>query len=803
MRGTTMRAGLGMAAALAAALAAACAPERVDDTIAGLDVVVDQRAGTLWIAKDGRPVFDTAASLVATKDGHASYRMQFGMFAIGEDDAPYGPGARLRVVAHAPGEALAASVDDAAGEPIATIRVAAQRRGHVLVEVVALDPAHDRVKLGAGCVETDRFAGLGAQTHDVDHKGRIVPLWVSEQGIGKREDDALDVDDPLWSVVGRRHTTHVPMPATTTSRGTALLVDTPAFARFDLCATDEDVASFEVFEGSLRLHLFVGEDPLGALRLLTRHVGRPRMPPPFAFAPWNDAIFGSDAVREMKDFLRANDIPSGAIWFEDWRGGADSGATYRLDEDWDPDPVLYADFPALCAELLEDGVAPLVYFNTFVKEGADVEQTLVENGWLIEDASGDPLYFDGADAAFAQTALVDLTDEGAREFVKGKLKAALAAGARGWMADFAEWMPVEDDESTANDPSYVRLASGEDPALVHNRYPVLWQRTNVEALEEAGFADQAAVFFRSGHVGSQRLASIVWAGDQETSFDEDDGLPTVIPIGLGLSASGFFLFTHDVAGYQSGNAPTATKELFFRWTTLGAFTPVMRTHHGTHARGNWNLRSDEETTAHWKRWAEVHVRLYPYVRGLARRFLDEGRPLWIPSGLLFPDDPVQWALKDQFFLGDALLVAPVVREGASTRDVVFPEGRYVPLFAGGEAIRGPATVAVDAPLAEIPVFLRQGGIVPLTATPADTLLEEVEGLDDLSSTEGDRVVYVGLGASGRFVEESGAAYVLEGTGTSRAGEEVDVVGNAVVEGDGFVLRLKGHPDGRATKVIFR
>lgn len=777
-------------AALALLLAAACRPDVVEDQLAGLAVAVDQESGALAIAVDGRRLLDLDARDVGVKDGDATYRMEFGMFAIGEDEAPYRRAARMRVVAQAPTRGLAASLEDADGVALATVRVEAFAKNHVLVEVRALDAAHDRVRVGVACADDDRFVGLGAQTHDVDHRGQVVPLWVSEQGIGKTADDELP---ELWQVVGRRHTTHVPMPVVTTSRGTALLVDTPAFARFDLCATEPDVAAFEVFEDTLRLHVFAGDDPLDALARMTRVRGRPPMPPPWVFAPWNDAIFGSDAVREMKDFLRANDIPSSAIWFEDWRGGADSGATYRLDEDWRADPVLYPDFADLNAELLAAGISPLVYFNTFVKEGADVEDELLAIDGLIDDAEGAPLRFDGADAAFAPTALVDLTDDDAVAFVKGELKAALAAGARGWMADFAEWMPVEG----------AVLASGEDPALVHNRYPVLWQQTNVAAVEEAGLQDDVAIFYRSGHVGSPPIASIIWAGDQRTSFDADDGLPSVIPIGLGLAASGFFLFTHDVAGYQSSTNPPVTKELFFRWTSLGAFTPIMRTHHGTHARANWNLRSDPDSTAHWKRWAEVHVRLFPYLQGLARGFVDQGRPVWIPSGLLFPDDAAQWAVKDQFFLGDALLVAPVVEEGATARAVVFPGDRFVPLFAGGDAIEGPDTVEVDAPLDDIPVFLRAGGIVPLTATPADTLRADVDGVDDLASTEGDRVVYVGLGRSGRFVEESGATYVLDGEGTDDAGDEVVVDGDGVIEGDGFTFTLSGHPDGRATTVIFR
>ena len=81
--------------------------------------------------------------------------------------------------------------------------------------------------------------------------------------------------------------------------------------------------------------------------------------------------------------------------------------------------------------------------------------------------------------------MIDLTNEAAAvEWVANELRQALDYGARGWMADYAEWMPVDD----------VVLASGEDPALVHNRYPIMWQQLNERVIEEAGLADEAIAF---------------------------------------------------------------------------------------------------------------------------------------------------------------------------------------------------------------------------------------------------------------------------------------------------------------------
>lgn len=758
-----------------------CAPPRVERALADLDVVIDAERGQITVSRGERVLLDVAVTSVGVKDGDASYAMEFGMFDLQEDVAPWTFADRLEIASEEP-----LSLRLFAGEVELASAAIEEQAGGARLTVTAAG-ANDRVLLGTRCTFA-HVLGLGAQTHDVDHMGQVVPLWVSEQGVGKTDTDELPT---LWQLVGRRHTTHVPMPAFVTDVG-AFVVDVPAFARFDLCATDPARATFEVWQQTLALAVWGGDSVREAQAKMVDALGRPPPLPSWGLGPWIDAIFGSDEVRATAARLRVEQIPASALWSEDWRGGAMVGPeVYRLDEDWRADPTLYPDLAALTADVGALGFKQMVYFNSFVTQGGDVFEEITAAGHEIRTPAGEPFLFTGADADFSPTALVDLTSADARDYVKGHLAGALQAGVRGWMADFAEWMPVDG----------AALASGEDPALVHNRYPVLWQQVNREALEEAGVLDDAIVFVRSGHLGSQAVAQVVWAGDQRTSFDDDDGLPTVLPIGIGLSAVGFPFVTHDVAGYQSSTNDPTDQELFFRWTSLGAFTPVMRTHHGTHARANVQWFTNADTTAHMKRMAELHVRLFPYLRKLADDAVAPGGlPLWIPLPLLYPDDDV-WGVKDQVLLGPSLLVAPVVTKGAVAREVTFPAGRWVPFLVDGAAVEGPATVSVDAPIDAIPVFVPAGGIVPLLAAPVQTLVPGVEGVSDLDDTEGDRTVFIALGAEGSFTEQSGARYELTGTGVTPL--DGTVTGDGAVAGDGFAVTLSGQPAGRTTTVICR
>jgi hypothetical protein len=100
------------------------------------------------------------------------------------------------------------------------------------------------------------------------------------------------------------------------------------------------------------------------------------------------------------------------------------------------------------------------------------------------------------------------------------------------------------------------------------------------------------------------------------------------------------------------------------------------------------------------------------------------------------------------------------------------------------------------------VLVVAGGIVPMTAEPAQTLLVSAN-IPDLRTTTGDRVVVVALGANGRFQEEDGSRITLTGTGTSPTAPEVEVVGNGEVAGDGFTIVLENQPAGRSTLLLLR
>lgn len=672
-----------------------------------------------------------SAAAFSFRKAAATYEMQFGSFLIEERArSEWVIGVAFDDV-DVSDDRITAKILDADGEVLADLSITPLQDN---LQIVATAVDHNRARVHLGCDDGGGFLGFGAQTHDVDHRGQTVPVFVSEQGIGKVDTDEPDV---VWFLIGTRHQSYLSVPTVVAPRGGAsygLHLDTFRRSIWDLCDSDPNVLTVEAWEGRVGLMLSPGPSPLDVVRQQTRVTGRIPKPPAWTFGVWMEAIGGRDAVLEEARLLREHAIPASALWTEDWRGGIDQGSQYVLEEDWRLDEALYPDVDTLITSLHDDGFQWTTYFNTFITEAADVWDEAHADGHFVVDRAGEPYLFQAPD--FETSGLADLFRAPTRRWVQDELEAALAIGIDGWMADFAEWYPA--------DPTTVLPTGDRSAEDAHHEYPVLWAEVNRDAVEASG-RDDIVIFHRSGYTGSQGLAHVVWAGDQRTTFGADDGLATIVPILLGLSVTGFPVVTHDIAGYVSATNPPSTKELFWRWTSLGALAPIMRTHHGRAVRDNWRWSRDADTIAHFKTWADLHTRLYPFWMGLALDASETGAPIVRPMAFQVPGDARYHGLRDVFMLGDAWLVAPVVTSSVTSREVLVPPGTWFDRRDGARYSEG--TASFEVPLGDAVILARAGAVVPMLPEGVQTLVAS-DAVTTLADVAGERVVEVWLGASG-------------------------------------------------------
>lgn len=602
----------------------------------------------------------------------------------------------------------------------------------------------NRLQISFACSEMDGFLGFGAQSNAINQRGRIVPIWLSEPGIGKYEED-----DPsyFFSMTGRPNSCAYPLPYFINPVGYGLAVDTVRYSSFDLCSSDTGAHSVEVWDNELALLIIAGPEPLTVIERYTEIYGRQRPPAEWAFAPWNDAIHGPEEVLRVAGVIRDNHIPSTSIWTEDWIGGRDMVGGYHLHYHWEADTELYPDLPGLSATLHEQGFRFLAYFNPFVGMDYPEWDEGAEGGWLMQNAQGEPYPF--TSPLMETVTLVDLTTSDGVDWLHGYLQRTEALGFDGWMVDYAEWVPFN-----------AYFGAGETGESVHNQYPVLWQEAHRTFWDEARPDGDYLFFTRSGFTGSAAMTDVMWAGDQNTDWKPDDGLPSLIPMGLNVGFAGLSTFGHDIGGYTSLGAPPTTRELFFRWVELGAWTPIMRTHHGTADKENWHFDEDEETLEHYKRYAVEHIQLFPYFYALALEAEQTGRPIMRHPFLHFPNDSAVLNVIYEFLLGPFVYVAPVIEEGATTRTFYLPEGRWT-RYTSGDVLQGGQEVTVDAPLTEIPVFMRAGAVIPRLPDDVETLAPAEPPIVDLDDRSNILWLDVYLGDSSSFTLADGTSLQLE------------------------------------------
>jgi alpha-glucosidase (family GH31 glycosyl hydrolase) len=241
-------------------------------------------------------------------------------------------------------------------------------------------------------------------------------------------------------------------------------------------------------------------------------------------------------------------------------------------------------------------------------------------------------------------------------------------------------------------------------------------------------------FTRSGYIGDQSFTTVYWPGDQRTDFEIDDGFPNAILTALNISWTGMVMFGSDIAGYLSVGNPPSNRELFYRWTEFGAFSPVMRTHHGSEKDKNWSFDRDSDTLGLYKKYAIIHQKLFPYLYSEAISSGSNGIPLIRQMYMVF-NDPELISMDSQYMFGPFMLVAPVMIQGAVTKNVFLPKGSWYDFWTGEKTISEGEWINVYAPIEYIPVFVKAGSVIEQIASDIDTIEAPSEVTDSIVTLE--------------------------------------------------------------------
>jgi alpha-glucosidase len=249
------------------------------------------------------------------------------------------------------------------------------------------------------------------------------------------------------------------------------------------------------------------------------------------------------------------------------------------------------------------------------------------------------------------------------------------------------------------------------------------------------------VLTRAGFAGVQRYAA-VWTGDNSPTWTH---LALTIPMLTNLSVSGVPFVGADVGGFMG--SPGA--ELHTRWLQAAALTPYFRTHSNdvSAPREPWAFGAAHERIN--RATIELRYRLLPYLYTLFADNEQSGLPPLRPLWFAYPGDVRASLVDDQFLAGGDLLVAPVLHEGQTARDVYFPQGDAWIDWWDGTRHAGGTSARVAAPLDRLPLFIRAGAVVPTAPV--------VQHTGELKTVPLTLVVAAGSGG-GHVFQDAGDGY---------------------------------------------
>jgi sulfoquinovosidase len=557
------------------------------------------------------------------------------------------------------------------------------------------------------------FLGFGQRFNRVDQRGRELDFLVEEGGVGYA--GLAPVLSRIWGPRGTfpngESCTSFPVPFGLIGRenGTAwgLFWNTykPSWFKSDSVQAHNSSARLTVLEPSLDLFICAGPTPLEAIQQYSGLTGLPEIAPPWVLLPWKTRtgpVTEEDVLEDIRRYRQLN-IPVGQVGVENWQAVRGS---------YEFNPKTFPHIDQVISEARAQGQQVQIWHFPYMNRGSALYREGIRKGYFLQNQVGLPYLqriFHGV------AAVIDYSNQSAAVWHEAILKRAIyERGFAGTMSDYAESIP----------PDCV-FYNGQSGLALRNAYPVMYCQSMQRAAQEARGEDYL-LYPRAGYAASQRFINAQFPGDQDTDWDDGDGLPAAVRAMLNISMAGFPLHGSDIGGWFDALTPITSKELFIRWAEVGTYSPLMRAHGGPFGRNREPWKFDPETIDIYAQLSRERVKLFPYLYSLLVEAAHTGRPLVIHPALLWPERSDLYSIEDAWMLGEALYVAPVIRQGQTQRDVILPPGKWWNL-AADRAVEGPARIQVEAPLDRIPLFLRQGFILPRFVKPFDTFESGVKG----------------------------------------------------------------------------
>lgn len=630
-----------------------------------------------------------------------------------------------------------------------------------------------RVKTVDG--ERNFVNNLVSQKVRTAYRGKLYFKWQEKErihGLGQGEEGIYNYRGTTQYLY--QHNMRSPIPFLVSDQGYGILFDCGSLMTFN----DDCRGSYVYFDtiDQLSYYIIQGnnlDEIMSGVRRLTGHA--PMLPKwSFGYIQSKEAYHTQEELLSVASEYRKRKIPIDGI-VQDWNTWEDGKWGNKI-----LDKTRYPDFQAAVEELHRKYVHVMVsVWPNMSSDGENYEEFKKENLLLNDFCTYD---------AF--------NPEGRNMYWKQLEQELFSAGVDAWWCDSTEPFSGPDWEGSYKKEPWERyLIVGEE----HKKYLDPGEANLYGAVHARGIYDnqrnsckdkRVLNLTRSGYAGSQAYGTVLWSGDICATWET---FQKQIREGLNfcmsghpywtLDAGGFFVVKDNwkkrgcgchndpepkwfwQGGYELGIEDRAYRELYVRWMQFSVFLPMFRSHGTDTPREIWNF--GEPGTMFYdalEKCIRLRYQLLPYTYSLAGKVALNDYTMFRSLMFDFPKDETACELGSQFMYGDSILICPVTEamyyepencslETKKLWDCYLPSGVSWYDFESGEKYEGGQWVTVEAILDQIPVFVREGGIIPME--------QGLEYTSESVNTPFEFHIYEGKDGDFELYEDAGDGYEYE------------------------------------------
>ncbi|MEN2282567.1 TIM-barrel domain-containing protein [Algoriphagus sp. SE2] len=546
--------------------------------------------------------------------------------------------------------------------------------------------------------KNEKFIGLGEKTGNLNRFGKAFVNWNTDYFAYGVEDDPLYMSFPFYIGIHEKG-------------AYGIYFDNTHKSTFNFGASTDRFIYFSAEDGDMDYYFIHEPSVSEIISTYTTLTGRMEMPPKWAlgYQQCRYSYYPDKEVETLANTFRDKKIPADVIYLDIHH--MEKYKVFTFDGENFPDPK------SMISKLKQLGFRIVVILDPGIKkeEGYIPYDESQQNGLFVKYPDGQNYT---AQVWPGWCGFPDFTKPETRKWWAEKMEFYTEAGVDGFWTDMNE--PASWGQFTPNLIEFDMDGNPSSHRKSRNIYGMQMARATQEGSMLQKPNERPFVLTRSGFSGIQRFAA-AWTGDNQASDEHMlAGIRLVNSLGLtGVSFAGY-----DVGGF----AGEASKALFARWMSIGAFAPFYRAHSMINSKDSEPWSFGEEVEEISRNYINLRYQLLPTIYSKFKESSISGLPLSASLAIDYSNDPViyQSAFQNEYIFCDSFLIAPVESQKVITK-IYLPQGDWYYLYSDN-FYNGSEIIFQDCPLNYLPVYVKAGSIFSMQSAGCTNTSQKHDGI---------------------------------------------------------------------------